>query len=70
MPYKTRKVRNKNCYKVYKAADTKRVFSKCTTKSKAKKQIRLLRALQNNKNFRPNDRRKSGGNRKYTRKNK
>ena len=50
MPYKTRKVRGKNCYKVYKPKD-KRVFSKCTTKENAMKQIRLLRALQFNKSF-------------------
>ena len=48
MPYKTRKVRGKNCYKVYKPKDGK-VFAKCTTKDKAKRQIRLLRAIQNNK---------------------
>ena len=50
MPYKTRKVRGKNCYKVYKPTDGK-VFSKCTTKEKAKKQLRLLRAIQNNRDF-------------------
>ena len=31
MPYKTRKVRGKNCYKVYKPKD-KKVFAKCTSK--------------------------------------
>ena len=51
MPYKTRKVRNKNCYKVYNQK-TKRVFAKCTTKSKAKRQERLLRAIKYNKSFR------------------
>jgi len=50
MPYKTRKVRGKNCYKVYKPKDG-RVFSKCTTKENAKKQMRLLRAIQFNKKF-------------------
>lgn len=50
MPYKTRKVRNKPCYKVYNP-DTKKVFAKCTTKEQAQKQIRLLRGLQNNKDF-------------------
>jgi hypothetical protein len=40
-----RKVRNKNCYKVYKTKGTTRVFSKCTSKTNAKKQLRLLRAI-------------------------
>ena len=60
MPYKTRKVRGKNCYKVYKPTDGK-VFSKCTTKEKAKKQLRLLRAIQNSKKFRNNYRARTGG---------
>jgi hypothetical protein len=51
MPYKTRKVRNQDCYKVYNPIN-KRVFAKCTTREKANKQLRLLRAIQNNKNFR------------------
>lgn len=63
MPYKTRKVRGKNCYKVYKPKDGK-VFAKCTTKDKAKRQIRLLRAIQNNKTFRPLSNRSRGGARK------
>lgn len=50
MPYKTRKVRGKNCYKVYKPT-TRRVFAKCTTKEKANKQMRLLRAIRFNKRF-------------------
>lgn len=50
MPYKTRKVRNKPCYKVYNP-DTKKVFAKCTTKEQAQKQMRLFRGLQNNKDF-------------------
>ena len=61
MPYKSRKVRNKNCYKVYKNDKTKKVFAKCATKENAKKQMRLLRAIQNNKNFKPNARRNMGG---------
>ncbi len=52
MPYATRKVRNKSCYRVYNRK-TKRVFAKCTTKTRAKKQLRLLRAIQNNPKFRP-----------------
>jgi len=61
MPYKSRKVRNKNCYKVYKNDKTKKVFAKCATKENAQRQMRLLRAIQNNKNFNPNARRNMGG---------
>ncbi len=50
MPYTIRKVRNKNCYSV-KTTKSKRVLAKCTTKEKAKKQIRLLRAMEVNKDF-------------------
>ena len=53
MPYATRKVRGKDCYKVYNKK-SKRVYSRCATKDNAKKQIRLLRAIENNKNFVPN----------------
>jgi hypothetical protein len=52
MPYGTRKVARKNCYKVYNRK-SKRIFAKCTTKENAKKQLRLLRAIQYNKNFKP-----------------
>ena len=51
MPYKTRKVRGKNCYRVYNRK-SKRVFAKCTSKENAIKQMRLLRAVENNKSFR------------------
>ena len=51
MPYKTRKVRNKPCYKVYNH-ESKKVFAKCSTKKKAAAQLRLLRGIQNNKTFR------------------
>lgn len=51
MPYKTRKVRGKNCYRVYNPK-SKKTFAKCTSAANAAKQIRLLRALQNNKTFR------------------
>ena len=51
MPYATRKVRNKSCYRVSNKK-TKRVFAKCTTKKRANKQMRLLRALQYNPKFR------------------
>jgi len=50
MPYKTRKVPGRSCYRVYNAK-TKRVFAKCTSKSKAQKQIKLLRAIENNPKF-------------------
>lgn len=50
MPYSMRKVSGKKCYKVFNTKN-KRVFSKCTTKRKAKKQIVLLRAIENNPNF-------------------
>ena len=55
MPYTIRKVRNKPCYQVLNKR-TKKVFSKCSSMDKAQKQIRLLRAIENNKNFVPNGR--------------
>ena len=60
MPYKTLKVRGKNCYKVINNK-SKKVFSKCTTKKNAIAQLRLLRAIEYNKNFvllKPNQRSK------------
>ena len=51
MPYATRKVRNRPCYRVYNKK-TRKAFSKCTTKKRAMKQMRLLRALQYNPLFR------------------
>ena len=66
MPYKTRKVRGKNCYKVYKPKDGK-IFSKCTTKENAKKQMRLLRAIQFNKKFAPTGASRGGKTRKRRR---
>jgi hypothetical protein len=50
-----RKVKGKNCYRVSNKK-TKKVFAKCTGKKKATRQIRLLRAIENNKNFVPNGR--------------
>lgn len=50
MPYGIRKTRNKNCYNVFNKK-TKHKFSKCSTFENANKQLRLLRALQFNKNF-------------------
>lgn len=74
MPYSIRKVAKKNCgYKVINK-NTKRVFSKCTTQKKAKKQIRLLNAIKYNPNFVPRGRVRNGGslknNKKRTYKNK
>jgi len=51
MPYGIR--RKKNCYSVFNKK-TKKVFSKCTTRKKAVKQSRLLRAIMFNKEFVPN----------------
>jgi len=53
MPYKSRKVRGKNCYRVTNKLN-KKVFSKCTSKENALKQMKLLRAIEFNKNFVPN----------------
>jgi hypothetical protein len=60
MPYKTRKVRGRNCYRVYNPVN-KKTFAKCTSKKKAVKQMRLLRAIQNSKKFRNTYRRQNGG---------
>lgn len=63
-----RKVPRKNCYRVSKryskkslntsknakkSTKTRKVFSKCATRENAIKQMKLLRALQFNKNFIP-----------------
>ncbi len=50
MPYKSRKVPRRRCYRVYNNK-TKKTFAKCTSKMKAQKQINLLRAIENNKDF-------------------
>lgn len=64
MPYSLRKVRGKNCFRI-RNKYTKRVFAKCSTKTNAKKQLRLLRAIEFNKSFkllpkgqRPSDKRR------------
>lgn len=69
MPYKTRKVNNRRCYRVYNPIN-KKTFAKCTSKAKAMKQMRLLRAIQNNKNFSSIRGRKTRNKQYYTRKNK
>ena len=48
MPYKIQKVRNKNCYKVI-AIKSGKLMSKCTTKEKAKKQVKYLYMLDEKK---------------------
>ena len=58
MPYSLRKVPNKRCFRVTNSR-SKRVMSKCTSKTRANKQLRLLRAIENNKNFVPYSSRKS-----------
>jgi len=67
MPYKTIKVKGKyNCFRVINT-QTKKAFSKCSTRKNATRQMRLLRALQFNKNFVPNIKSRT---RKNTRKTK
>ena len=47
-----RKVSRRNCYRVTnKNRKSRRVFSKCSTRKNAIKQLRLLRAIQYNKSF-------------------
>ena len=55
MPYRIQYNSKKKCYSV-RNKKTKRVFSKCTTLKKAKKQSRLLRAIMYNPKFVPNSR--------------
>jgi len=50
MPYTIRKVKGKPCYRIQNKY-TKKVFAKCSTKENAKKQLRLLRAIEFNKSF-------------------
>lgn len=52
MPYFIRKVAGKKCYRVTNKK-TKKIFAKCSTMKKANRQLRLLRAIENNKNFVP-----------------
>lgn len=46
MPYSIQKVRGKSCFRV-RNTKTKKIYAKCTTLSKAKKQLRLLRTFRN-----------------------
>lgn len=68
MPFKLRKVSRKPCYRVSNIK-TKRIHSKCTSRTNAKKQIRLLNAIIYG-NFIPtqNSREKNTKTRKLTRK--
>ncbi len=50
MPYKIRKVRYRDCYSV---KSKTRTFAKCSDKEEAKRQLKFLRALKWNKQFRP-----------------
>lgn len=53
MPYRLRHLRTKKrCYQVVNTQND-RTFSKCSTKKNAEKQMRLLRAIQYNKSFKP-----------------
>ena len=45
MPYTIRKVPNKSCYRVTKSIGSRDVLSKCPTLKNAKKQVRLLNAI-------------------------
>ena len=50
MPYTIRKVPNKRCYRVTNRK-SKQIMAKCTSKDKAKKQVRLLLGIENNRTF-------------------
>lgn len=58
MPYKTRKVRGKDCYRLMNK-NTKKVFAKCSSKKNIEKQLKLLNAIKYNKNFVSNSMRRS-----------
>jgi hypothetical protein len=65
MPYTIRKVRNKNCYQL-KNSITGKVFSKCTSIESAKKQLRLLNAVEHG--WKPNKSKTKKSKRKSLRK--
>jgi hypothetical protein len=52
MPYTIRKVRRRRCYSL-KNKKTKKAYSKCTLRKKAKAQMRLLNAIEHNPKFVP-----------------
>lgn len=60
MPYTVRYLPNKKCYSVRrkrkvkvkgKGKYTQKIFSKCTTRKKAYKQLKLLRAIERNPKY-------------------
>ena len=51
MPYTLRKMPKKDCFRVYNRR-TKKVYAKCSSLTNAKRQIRLLNAIEYG-NFRP-----------------
>lgn len=56
MPYSMKRVNKKGCRQKWMVFNrkTRKVFAKCTSKTRANKQLKLLRAIENNKNFIPN----------------
>jgi len=52
MPYAIRKMPRRSCYRLYNTK-SKRIFSKCTTRKRANRQLRLLNALKYNRKFVP-----------------
>jgi len=56
MPYSMKRVNQKGCRKKWTVYNrkTQKVFAKCTSKTRANKQLNLLRAIENNPNFVPN----------------
>lgn len=67
MPYIIKKVRGKPCYRVQNKY-TKKVFAKCSSEENAKKQIRLLRAIEYNKSFKLRPSVRKSGKRRSSRK--
>jgi hypothetical protein len=61
--YIMRKIRNKDGYKVYHKT-TKKVYAKFATKDNAKKQVRLLNAIEHNAAFKKQIRNSAKNNRK------
>jgi hypothetical protein len=59
MPYIIRKVRSKDCFTVTNKI-TKKIHARCTTREKAEKQVKLLRAVDHG--FKPKKKRHMGKN--------
>lgn len=71
MPYTVRYLPNKKCYSVRRKRKVKvkgkgkqKIFSKCTTRKKAYKQLKLLRAIERNPKYFLGIRRKTKRNNK------